>query len=50
MDRTSQSPAMLDSRDSCLAGEGLPQLSQRPKFRYVDGFAERVIFREFNRV
>jgi chromosome partitioning protein len=35
------------SRNKRLVGEGLQELSQRLKFRYVDGLAERVIFREF---
>ncbi len=35
------------SRNKRLVGEGLQELSQRLNFRYVDGLAERVIFREF---
>jgi chromosome partitioning protein len=35
------------SRNKRLVGEGLQVLSQRLNFRYVDGLAERVIFREF---
>ena len=35
------------SRNKRLVGEGLQELSQRLDFRYVDGLAERVIFREF---
>jgi len=35
------------SRNKRLVGEGLQELSQRLSFRYVDGLAERVIFREF---
>ncbi|MBN8992514.1 MAG: AAA family ATPase [Rhizobiales bacterium] len=37
----------LGSRNKRLVGEGVQQLSQRLNFRYVDGLAERVIFREF---
>ena len=35
------------SRNKRLIGEGLQELSRRLNFRYVDGLAERVIFREF---
>jgi len=35
------------SRNKRLVGEGLQELSQRLNFRYVEGLAERVIFREF---
>ena len=35
------------SRNKRLVGEGLQELSRRLNFRYVDGLAERVIFREF---
>ena len=38
---------MLGSRNKRLVGEGLQELSLRLGFRAVDGFAERVIFREF---
>jgi chromosome partitioning protein len=37
----------LGSRNKRLVGEGLQQLALRLGFRAVDGFAERVIFREF---
>ena len=39
--------SMLGSRNKRLVGEGLRELSLRLGFRPVDGFAERVIFREF---
>jgi chromosome partitioning protein len=39
--------SMLGSRNKRLVGEGLHELSLRLGFRAVDGFAERVIFREF---
>jgi chromosome partitioning protein len=39
--------SMLGSRNKRLVGEGLKELSLRLGFRAVDGFAERVIFREF---
>jgi len=35
------------SRNKRLVGESLQELSKRQNFRYVDGLAERVIFREF---
>jgi chromosome partitioning protein len=35
------------SRNKRLVGEGLQELSQKLDFRYVDGLAERAIFREF---
>ncbi len=38
--------SMLGSRNKRLVGEGLQELSLRLGFRAVDGFAERVIFRE----
>ena len=37
----------LGSRNKRLVGEGLQELSRRLGFRSIDGFAERVIFREF---
>ncbi len=37
----------LGSRNKRLVGEGLQELSRRLGFRAIDGFAERVIFREF---
>jgi chromosome partitioning protein len=39
--------SMLSSRNKRLVGEGLQELSQTLQFRFVDGLAERVIFREF---
>jgi chromosome partitioning protein len=39
--------SMLGSRNKRMVGEGLQELSLRLGFRSVDGFAERVIFREF---
>jgi chromosome partitioning protein len=39
--------SMLGSRNKRLMGEGLHELSLRLGFRAIDGFAERVIFREF---
>jgi chromosome partitioning protein len=39
--------SMLGSRNKRLVGEGLAQLGQRLGFRYTDGFAERVVYREF---
>lgn len=37
----------LGSRNKRLIGEGLTELANRIGFRWVDGFAERVIYREF---
>ena len=37
----------LGSRNKKLVGEGLTELSKRMGFRCIDGFAERVIYREF---
>lgn len=37
----------LGSRNKRLVGEGLTELSKRIGFRWVDGFAERVVYREF---
>lgn len=37
----------LSSRNKRLVGEGLAELSKRLAFRNVDGFAERVVYREF---
>ena len=37
----------IRSRNKRLVGEGLQELSQKLDFRYVDGLAERAIFREF---
>ena len=39
--------SMLGSRNKRLVGEGLNELALRLGFRCVEGFAERVIFREF---
>jgi chromosome partitioning protein len=39
--------SMLGTRNKRLVGEGLQELSQRLDFRFVDGLAERMIFREF---
>ena len=39
--------SMLGSRNKRLVGEGLNELAMRLGFRCIDGFAERVIFREF---
>ncbi len=39
--------SMLGSRNKRLVGEGLNELSGRLGFRFVDGFAERVVYREF---
>lgn len=37
----------LGSRNKRLVGDGLAELSKRMGFRCVDGFAERVVYREF---
>jgi len=39
--------SMLGSRNRRLVGEGLTELALRLGFRFTDGFAERVIYREF---
>ncbi|MGH6770310.1 MAG: division plane positioning ATPase MipZ [Xanthobacteraceae bacterium] len=39
--------SMLGSRNRRLLGEGLDQLGSRLGFRFADGFAERVVYREF---
>jgi chromosome partitioning protein len=39
--------AQLGSRNKRLVGEGISELSKRMGFRAVDGFAERVVYREF---
>ena len=39
--------SVLGSRNKRLVGEGLDQLSVRLGFRFVDGLAERVVYREF---
>lgn len=37
----------LSSRNKRLVGDGINELSKRMGFRSVDGFAERVVYREF---
>ncbi|MBV8117204.1 MAG: AAA family ATPase [Candidatus Eremiobacteraeota bacterium] len=37
----------LSSRNKRLVGEGINELGKRMAFRSVDGFAERVVYREF---
>ncbi len=39
--------AALGSRNKRLVGDGIVELSKRMGFRSVDGFAERVVYREF---
>jgi chromosome partitioning protein len=39
--------SMLGSRNKQLVAEGLNELSLRLGFRSIDGFAERVVYREF---
>ena len=39
--------SQLGSRNKRLVGEGIGELARRMGFRSVDGFAERVVFREF---
>jgi chromosome partitioning protein len=39
--------SQLGSRNKRLVGEGINDLSRRMGFRCVDGFAERVVYREF---
>jgi chromosome partitioning protein len=39
--------SVLGSRNKRLVGEGLRELSARLGFRFVDGLAERVVYREF---
>ena len=39
--------AALGSRNKKLVGEGIVELAKRMGFRSVDGFAERVVYREF---
>lgn len=39
--------SMLGSHNKQLVSDGLKQLSQRLGFRAIDGFAERVVYREF---
>ena len=37
----------LGSRNMRLVGEGLTELAKRMGFRWLEGFAERVVYREF---
>jgi chromosome partitioning protein len=37
----------LGSRNKKLVGDGLQELAKRMSFRTIDGFAERVVYREF---
>jgi chromosome partitioning protein len=39
--------SMLGSRNKRLVGEGVVQLAKQLGFRFVDGFSERVVYREF---
>jgi chromosome partitioning protein len=39
--------SMLGSRNRRLVGEGVHDLARQLGFRFVDGFAERVVYREF---
>jgi chromosome partitioning protein len=39
--------SMLSSRNKASVGAALQELSQRLNFRYIEGLAERVVFREF---
>jgi chromosome partitioning protein len=39
--------SMLGSRNKRLVGEGLDELGRQLGFRCADGFAERVVYREF---
>jgi chromosome partitioning protein len=39
--------SVLGSRNKLLVGAGLHELSTRLGFRYVDGLAERPVYREF---
>src|ERR1700710_3324386 len=39
--------SMLGSRNKQLVADGLKELSLRMGFRAIDGFAERVVYREF---
>jgi len=39
--------SVLGSRNKRIVGEALQELSQRQNFRCIEGFAERVTFREF---
>jgi chromosome partitioning protein len=37
----------LGSRNKRLVGEGLTELAKRMGFRWLEGFAERLVYREF---
>ena len=39
--------SMIGSRNKQLVADGLKELSSRLGFRSIDGFAERVVYREF---
>jgi chromosome partitioning protein len=39
--------SQLGSRNKKLVGDGITELARRMGFRCVDGFAERVVYREF---
>jgi chromosome partitioning protein len=39
--------SMLGSRNKRLVGDGVNELARQLGFRFVDGFAERVVYREF---
>lgn len=39
--------SLLSSRNKKLVGDGVNELARRMGFRFVDGFAERVVYREF---
>ena len=39
----------LGSRNKRLVGEGLTELAERMGFRWLEGFTERVVYREFFR-
>src|SRR4051812_32181494 len=39
--------SMLGSRNKRLVGEGVNELARQLGFRFIDGFAERVVYREF---
>jgi chromosome partitioning protein len=39
--------SMLGSRNKRLVGDGVKELARQLGFRFIDGFAERVVYREF---
>jgi len=39
--------SLLSSRNKKLVGDGVNELARRMGFRFIDGFAERVVYREF---